>query len=134
MGRLSRLTTISLLESQAHVFSTFSLNHNMTTKASTLPHTLITESKASTSKMDADFPGLCDQKYVRPVEDVDVSSNPLERTRSPHTAQLSAFECLPLEVRQMVYSWLGYPVGRHGPNQGLCERPHQGRHHFVLVA
>lgn len=110
-GALIKAHTISLLESRAHISSTFSLNHNIISKASTLPHTLTTESTASTSKMEADFPGLCVQKYVRPVEDMDVSPNPLERTSFPHTAQLSAFERLPLEIRQMVYSWLGYPVG-----------------------
>ncbi|KAH7061667.1 hypothetical protein BKA63DRAFT_497764 [Paraphoma chrysanthemicola] len=51
------------------------------------------------------------QKYVEPVEDMNMLANPVGRTEPRQPVTLSPLERLPLEIRQMVYSWLGYPVG-----------------------
>jgi hypothetical protein len=61
--------------------------------------------------MDTDYTGLPIRKYTTPIEDVQSTMGGGLSSPAPfrHVAR-SSFERLPLELRQMVYSHLGYPV------------------------
>ncbi|KAH7068502.1 hypothetical protein FB567DRAFT_555376 [Paraphoma chrysanthemicola] len=61
--------------------------------------------------MDSSGLELSIQRYVEPVKDMDTMPKLVGHTNLHQSVALSTFERLPLEIRQMVYSWLSYPVG-----------------------
>jgi hypothetical protein len=49
------------------------------------------------------------QKYVAPIYEFEAEECSESSPKTP-SSTLSAFECLPTELRQMVYEYLGYPI------------------------
>jgi len=61
--------------------------------------------------MDSDHLDMVVRKYITPIEEIECDSICSADVHYQAAFQLSAFERLPLELRQTIYSWLGYPVG-----------------------
>jgi hypothetical protein len=59
--------------------------------------------------MDTEYPVVPIRKYQTPIEDIEPGV-PAPSIPRRHF-ELSAFERLPLEIRQIVYGLLGFPVG-----------------------
>ena len=61
--------------------------------------------------MDTDYPVVPIRRYLDAVEDMAVPSRRTQGTNRAYTRPpLSPFEQLPLEIRQEIYGWLGFPV------------------------
>jgi hypothetical protein len=76
---------------------------------STIHHRLCPFHRILEGVMDTEYSFIPVRKYQTPVEDVELESLPSPTSRQQPL--FSAFERLPVELRQRVYSFLGYPVG-----------------------
>ena len=62
--------------------------------------------------MNTDYPVVPIRRYLDAVEDMAVPSRRTQGTGCAYTRPpLSLFEQLPLEIRQEIYGWLGFPIG-----------------------
>ena len=62
--------------------------------------------------MNTDCPVVPIRRYLDAVEDMAVPSRRTQGTGRAYTRPpLSLFEQLPLEIRQEIYGWLGFPIG-----------------------
>jgi len=62
--------------------------------------------------MDTDYLIVPIRRYLDAVEDMAVPSRRTQGTGRAYTRPpLSLFEQLPLEIRQEIYGWLGFPIG-----------------------